>query len=439
MRAASARVRSVHWWVGVASVCFGLTMLLAIAVQSFSSQYLIEHSYWEALLREVSADHRARVVAGEALPQDGLLRSWYLQGPASAVQPPALLAELAPGYYSTESAPWSGISAPMRAGSDGLHALIVDMPAGRLITAIDIGPLELQQNRAARASLLWVAVVVLMIAVVMIWLHFNLVLPVQDLATRMRAIPPDAAAARLPTHYRREEMQIIAQAGNAYLQRVEQFIERERSVLDQTSHEFRTPIAVIAGALDLLKLTPMSATTQPALRRIEQAVHELSETMTALLVLAREPAELGDRAELTLLHELVPRLVADHQHLLQHRCIQLRMAELEPTLIVAPEAMLRIAVGNVLRNAIENTDSGSVEIELGGGVLLVSDTGSGFDPQEAARRYRDSLRHAAPVRGRGLGLYLVGRICDRYGWTFSVEHAAGGGTRARLDLAATRE
>jgi signal transduction histidine kinase len=218
---------------------------------------------------------------------------------------------------------------------------------------------------------------------------------------------------------------------------VERFIERERSLLDQASHEFRTPIAVIAGAVDVLKQIPLPESSKPALGRIELAVEELSETMVALLYLAREANPEAEPADVTALHEFLPRLVQDHEHLVRQKSVRLRLGELQPTFIAAPEAMVRIAVSNLMRNAIENTEVGHIELALIGGVISVADSGSGFNPVEAARRYRDSLRQAAPVRGQGLGLFLIGRICDRFGWKLSIESAAAGGTRAELDVAAS--
>nr|WP_258010867.1 sensor histidine kinase [Stenotrophomonas maltophilia] len=98
--------------------------------------------------------------------------------------------------------------------------------------------------------------------------------------------------------------------------------------------------------------------------------------------------------------------------------------------------MVRIAVSNLIRNAIENTDVGFVEIVLSQGRVAVIDSGSGFDPVEAARRYRDSLRQPAPMRGQGLGLFLIGRICERFRWTLGIDSGARG-TRATLDMSAS--
>lgn len=429
--------RSVLWWVSAAMAMCGVIMIVSLAFQGFSSQRLIEHPYWVDLLRDVSADHRARLEAGQgdSLPTTGVIRSWHVSGDDDP-RVPAHLRNLPPGLYSTEDGWGAFTSSPAFSGLDSFHALIVALPQGRLISVVDIEAIEAQQNRDSLYSGLWVVVLFVFIVGVIAWLHANLVRPVRDLADRMRAIDPGQPGQRLPADYKREEVQIIAQASNAHLERVEQLIAREKSLLDQASHEFRTPIAVIAGAVDVLKQGGLPASTVPAFQRIEHAVADLSETMVALLYLAREP-QAGDRVtDVTVLHELLPRLVADHEHLLHGTPARLRIAALEDTFVEAPDSMVRIAVGNLIRNAAENTAAGEVVVTLRDGVLSVVDSGSGFDPAEAARRYRDALRSASPVRGQGLGLYLIARMCERFGWRLAIEAAAEGGTRASLDLRA---
>lgn len=427
------RPRSVHWWVSAAMIVFGLVMAAALTIQAFSSQRLLEHKIWRDLLDFASADHVQRVRQGDvaALPAAGIVRSWYVEDGHTNPQVPAHLRGLAPGYYSSEGI-FDSVSS-----RESFHARVIDLPPGRLITQIDIGELEEQQNRDSIFSGVWAFVLVALIVVVIAWLHENLVRPVRDLASRMQSIDPGVRGARLPTQYRREEIQVIARASNAHLERVERFIERERSLLDQASHEFRTPIAVISGAVDVLRQQGVPESSVPALNRIAHAVEDLSETMVALLYLSREASAGDEPVDVTALHDLLPRLIEDHAHLLRGKTAQLRIGELESTFIAAPEAMVRIAVSNLIRNAIENTDVGYVELVLKDGVIGVADSGSGFNPVEAARRYRESLRDSAPIRGQGLGLFLIGRICDRFDWKLSIEPAAIGGTRARLDVGAS--
>ena len=433
------KLRSVHAWISMALVVFGLVMVAALSMQSFGSQYLIEHKFWVDLLKSTSADHAARVRAGEAasLPKSGIIRSWYVENGSGASDVPDYLADLQPGLYSTETGYWTFKESDTFDNRGSFHVLVVSLPPGKLVTMIDVAQLEDQQNLGSVQSGMWAAFLVVCIGVVIFWLHINLVRPVRDLAQRMQTIVPGAPGARLPTTYPREEIQLIAQASNAHLERVERFIERERSLLDQASHEFRTPIAVIAGAVDVLKQISLPEASKPVLGRIEHAVEDLSETMVALLYLAREPSSGSEPMEITVLHDLLPRLLADHEHLLGDKPAKLRLGDMEPTFIAAPEAMVRIAVSNLIRNAVESTEDGEIELSLRACIISVTDSGSGFNPIEAVRRYRETLRQSAPIRGQGLGLFLIGRICDRFNWKLTIEQAAGGGTRAALDVCAS--
>lgn len=428
-----ARSRSVHWGVSVALIVFGAVMLSALALQSYSSQLLVEHKIWRDILAAVSKDHAARIEQGQGipLPDSGIIRSWYVKKGENAASMPRYLVGVAPGHYSSE-----GIFENIDT-RDIFHALVVDIPSGRLVTVVDVSELEALQNRYSILSVILAAIISILIGGVIAWLHANLVRPVKDLADRLQSMDPGSAGARLPATYRHEELQTIAHATNALLERMERFVERERSLLDQASHEFRTPIAVISGAVDVLKQIPLPETSTPALRRIEHAVADLSETMVALLYLGREADPGPEPMDVTALHELLPRLIQDHEHLLRNSSAQLRIEEIETTFVTVPDSLVRIAVGNLIRNAIENTDAGFVRVSLVNGVVSVADSGSGFDPVEAARRYRDSLRHAAPARGQGLGLFLIHRICDRFGWSLSIESSAVGGTRAALDARAS--
>ena len=425
--------RSLHWWISIALIAFGLLVAAALSLQSYRSQALVEHRIWRNILESVAltyAEQRA-LDPDVPLPRAGILRSWFVDAAAPTPGMPAFLEPLAPGYYSSEG--WSGLENV----ATPFHALITPMGAGKLITFIDIDDLETQQNRDAVMTGLWGLAFVALIAAVIGWLHANLVRPVRDLAERMQAIDPGIKGQRLPTAYAQEEIQIIARASNSHLERVEKFIERERSLLDQASHEFRTPISVIAGAVDILRMQELPAIAQPALERIRSTVESFSEIMVALLYLARETPHSAVPQEITAIHMLLPKLMADHEYLLQDKPVRFRAVDLEPTVIEAPEAMVRIAVGNLIRNAIENTSEGCIEVSIGNGVVTISDSGTGFDPVEAARRYRDSLRAAVPVRGQGLGMFLISRICDRFGWQFSIETLPASGTRARLDVNAS--
>jgi signal transduction histidine kinase len=421
----------VYWWITAALIMLGVLAGATISVQSFRGQDLVEHRIFRELLASVGSSYAAQraLQPDVPLPQAGILRAWYIEGDHLPPGMPRYLAALPSGYHSSEG------KNRVVGTQDRFHALVTATAEGRLVTVIDITDLEDQQNRDARLSIILGSVFFAAIVIVIGWLHRNLARPIKDLAGRMRSIDPHVRGSRLPEGYRQHEIQVIAQACNAHLARAEQFIERERSLLDQASHEFRTPIAVISGAVDVLRQQELPGTAQPVLDRIGQTVGYLSEIMVALLYLSREAR--SDSDEVAAVHLLLPGIVRDHEHLLRKKQVSFRLMNIDPTYIVAPEAMVRIAVSNLIRNAAENTHEGYIEVTLTGGVILVSDSGAGFDPAEAARRYRESLRASAPTQGQGIGLFLIRRICDRFGWRLTMDSMPLDGTQARLDVTAT--
>jgi signal transduction histidine kinase len=153
-----------------------------------------------------------------------------------------------------------------------------------------------------------------------------------------------------------------------------------------------------------------------------------------LLVLAKDPGRLREASERFDLEVLLPEVVEDHQHLTSDKHLALELGGLPASPMLAPAAIVHVAIGNLVRNAIENSDHGSIVVELGpAGVVHVRDPGTGLSAEEIGRLYAQRARRGDGP-GSGLGLALIGRICDHLGWSLRFEPIAGGGTHAELDL-----
>ena len=95
----------------------------------------------------------------------------------------------------------------------------------------------------------------------------------------------------------------------------------------------------------------------------------------------------------------------------------------------APPALPMIVISNILRNAIEHTRSGCIDVSVSGRTLSVRDTGDGI-ADTAKQRVFDSDFSTKP--GGGLGLHLTKRICDRFGWQLEIDSALGQGTTVKV-------
>jgi signal transduction histidine kinase len=95
--------------------------------------------------------------------------------------------------------------------------------------------------------------------------------------------------------------------------------------------------------------------------------------------------------------------------------------------------MVACVINNLLLNAVNFTQEGSIAVELTPGELIVRDTGIGIPPKDLSRIFERRYR-GPQSRGLGLGLYLVSRICQRLGWAIETHSAEGAGTTFRIVL-----
>ena len=220
---------------------------------------------------------------------------------------------------------------------------------------------------------------------------------------------------------------------NDYLLRNERFIERERTFLDSASHELRTPIAVIAGAAhNALADACLSAPTRAQITRIRQTAREVETLIALLLVLAKDPSRLAEISEPVALHGVLPLILDDHRHLCEDKALNLRIHTIARCERSAPPHILRAAIGNLLRNAIENSDRGEIVVALhADGVVSIDDPGHGMTPEEVSAIYS---RLARGSERDGGGLALIGRLCEHLGWRLDIVSRPGQGSRVTLVL-----
>lgn len=257
------------------------------------------------------------------------------------------------------------------------------------------------------------------------------VAPVAQLARRVAAIDLEHLSAE--DHKRIEsdrfgddEVGMLAETIEKTLERISAFVARERYFTSSASHELRTPITVIRGALELLEQGDLSAADAKVVERVKLATLDMQTTIEMFLCLARE-TDGGLYDEQFSVMPLVSRAVDQQRHLLSGKCVDVDIDDrAKPQVCGHPQAF-SIAVNNLVRNAFEHTlaGQGPITILIDKHELLVTNqVGSDADEQQMPN-------DASSSQGYGLGLGIVQRLCERNGWAFSL-HADEARVTARL-------
>lgn len=221
-----------------------------------------------------------------------------------------------------------------------------------------------------------------------------------------------------------DEVGVLARTIERTLERISAFVERERYFTGSASHELRTPITVIMGALELLEESDLSASDRKVVDRVKRATFEMKATIDMFLCLARE-TDSGLYNEQFLVAPLVSQAIDQQRHLLNGKSVDLDIDDPAKPIVCGHPQAFSIAVNNLVRNAFEHTLNGQVPItirireqELFVTNQVCSDLGERHTLTESSQGY-------------GLGLGIVQRLCERNGWSFSL-HADEARVVARL-------
>ena len=384
-----------------------------------------EHAVWRSLLNTEldSIIGQMRVDPGYHW-QDSDTLHFYTHGEPGGI--PGDLAKLRPGLHDGALLGGKQAAVMVRDTTD----------FGRVVLALDISDFGELEHFVTRWALL-AGIGLLLVTLLMAWVGMTrLVRPLSVLAQDIAELRPERRRQQVRVDKRGStELEVIAGALNDYLQRNEHFVERERAFISTASHELRTPIAVISGAAELALEQPgLPERARQQLQRVRSTAAGVEQLIQLLLVLARDPAKLAAMSELMALDELLPEIAEDHRHLAKGKELELVLVELAPCQILAPMAVVQAVVGNLLRNAIENSDRGVVRLCVSAdAVLTIEDPGHGMSPEEVAQVYA-RMTKGERNPGAGIGLDLIARLCDHLGWQLEIHSQRDRGTRVTLDM-----
>ncbi len=218
----------------------------------------------------------------------------------------------------------------------------------------------------------------------------------------------------------------------------------ERALLNSISHDLRTPLVSIIGAISSLRdenLPTNDPRRQDLLTGAWDEAARLNRFVGNLLDMTRlEAGELRMQKVPSDVQDLIGCALAALDRQLEGREVRVTLAEEIPFVPMDVVLMNQVLL-NLLDNALKYTPTGSsieISAQMHAGHLLleVLDRGPGIPKEDPARIFDKFYRLPVPegVRGTGLGLSICKGIVEAHGGTIRAENRPGGGLRIAIKL-----
>lgn len=218
-----------------------------------------------------------------------------------------------------------------------------------------------------------------------------------------------------PPNFNVPRLNHIAFTINRSLSTLGDVLEKEQSFAKYTSHELRTPVAALSANIELLEMMmqDLSPKERQVLKRMEVAIADMKYQMEAMLWMSKEIEVSSDFEDVNLL-PLIEKSTEDNQYLLKGRNVQTTVAG-EDFCVNTHTTLLRIVLNNLIRNAYQNTVTGSVCITTERNTLSIRNQNTAVG--ELPNRRNESF---------GIGLVLVEKLVRRLDIVMSTEVIDGG-------------
>jgi signal transduction histidine kinase len=266
------------------------------------------------------------------------------------------------------------------------------------------------------------------------WIFVSMVAdPITDMAATIEQITSRNLKVRLPVPRRKDEFRRLVATFNGMLDDIAATSERQRQLAEDLIHDIATPVQIMEGYRQLIERHGASAditdefleTSRVQLARLREMTDQLRGALAAERARRVEKADASGitARNLQYYRELHPAMRFNAQ------------IDENVSFGIAPEDLERIE-HILLDNAVKYGKSGGrVDISLDADSFSVRDYGIGITPEERNaifERYHRSPGTTRNEPGSGIGLAILTRFSEEYGFRIELESEPGEGSTFRL-------
>jgi two-component system sensor histidine kinase CpxA len=314
--------------------------------------------------------------------------------------------------------PRSGPAVRMRVSDDGRY---------RLISVVPVPP------RVNPANWLWYFLwFPFLIAALCYVLAVHLASPLREIRRVVERFGRGDLTSRIHLR-RRDEIGELGRSFNHMAGQITTLLSAERRLLQDVSHELRSPLARLGFAVELARTSPDREAALARVRKEADRLHQLVNELMQLTTAEGDPS--ARNLETVALGELLRELVTECTLEAEAQQCELVIRSEQPAVVSGDRELLRRACDNVLTNAIRHAPAGSsVDIDLtthdSVASIAIRDHGPGVPAESLGALFKPFYR-VENDRGRssggvGLGLAIARRAIELHQGRITARNAEPG-------------
>jgi len=374
--------------ITLAALGLVVTTCVALAAIHFSDSYV--HRLVREMLR-VEGEYLRERFAADGRTSHPHTKHFYVYNTIAGAPPPAELMPLAVGFHEIGD------------GQGERHVAVYDTSNGRLYVVLDIGLESARERRLLRDLSALVLLGTALSAWLGWWWASRAIEPVRRLAREVEVLEPSRrGVATLAPDFAVDEVGALAQAFDRYQEKLYEYMRRERAFTADASHELRTPLAVIRGAIEVM-LDNADGASEARLKRMQRGADELRDLLDALLVLARSDDTQAASGHTPDLDVVVGNVLRERADALREKHLQVEHEGVSGISIAAPPRVLGVVIANLLRAVTQFAEGGLLRVQVSADAVRIT-------------RHADVAGAALEPSERILGLSMIRRVCERWGW-----------------------
>lgn len=268
--------------------------------------------------------------------------------------------------------------------------------------------------------------------------------PINDIIDTSNNITRDNLTERIPLPHNKDELYILSDTINHLLDRIERAIEREKSFTSYASHEFRTPLAVLKGTLEVLIRKPRHQEEyEEKIKYCVDEIDRLNHLVDELLILTRfENQKQTLRLENISIKTTIEDSLRQQSRNIQQKNLSVKTNISSDDIHVKTDIYLfSTIINNILSNAGKYShQNGEIQInvndENGMVICEIKDNGIGISEKDIEKIFDKFYRSTdhSDIKGFGLGLPIVKRFCSLLNIRIQIFSKESTGTTVRLEI-----